>query len=111
MTRSSQHEQWVRDCRKEEFRELLANLASMNDVLLRSQAAIHFSSAVPHEEWMAIQRKVHNAMISCIYVRRDLKGIEATSKFNAITVDPATIGKSVLGIAVLIAEIAAVAAK
>jgi hypothetical protein len=88
LTRSWQHKQWMLDCRKEEFRELIASLTSVAIAIVIYKEARDANSARAKDCLHAIldkQHEVYNVIASRIYIAKDIKDLKIMDRYIALS--------------------------
>jgi hypothetical protein len=88
LTRSWQREQWLLDCSKDEFRELIASLTSAAIAIVIYKEARDAKSDRAKECLLAVldtQHSVYRVVASRIYIARDLKDLKVMDRYVAIS--------------------------
>ena len=114
LTRSSQHQQWLRDNRKEEFREALL---AISDVTIELMTYIHShgtTHAQPQSIYLDSQRAAQKILTSRIFIAAELQSSDIVGRFLKIDEEIRKSGastESVTKMGILIAEIVKLALK
>jgi hypothetical protein len=84
LTRSSQHEQWLRDCRKQEFKEVVSAMSSL--IIQHMIYAGSQGSDMPQSKQTYLDAYRATSVILCdrIYIHDDLKEGNIPNRFYAI---------------------------
>jgi hypothetical protein len=84
LTKNSQHDQWLRDCRKEEFKGLLATLTKS---WLYISTFDELSGATPEERFgvLTARSDVILAIGVLVYIDKDMSGLDVSNEWkNAV---------------------------
>ena len=84
LTRSSQHRQWLRDNRKQEFKEVVASLAN---VVIEHMIFVHSQgSRLPQseQEHLSSMKVVYQTLAGRIFIHEDLKNVNIPDRFIEI---------------------------
>ena len=84
-TRSTQREQWLRDCRKEEFRELLRALSDHFTILREFERLVHHQTPVERERLTNAEADFFRVVHSRIYIANDVNHLNIKNRWiNAV---------------------------
>lgn len=85
LTRSAHHKQWLRDNRKEEFKELMSALVAPGIELLFFQTMKNTPLAQPLDLWVNARKIAIKTFSDRIYIADDLKKGNLFARYREIT--------------------------
>jgi hypothetical protein len=87
LTRSWQREQWLLDCRKEEFRELISALTAATVEFLVFHTSKGTTTPQPMDVWLDAQKLAYRVIRDRIYIADEVERINVSDRYLKIAKD------------------------
>jgi hypothetical protein len=84
LTRSWQREQWLLDCRKQEFKDLLCVLTKAFAIVKRLGVGIKNSTPENQQLMIETEEEAQAAIRNCIYIRETLESLNVPDRWTGI---------------------------
>lgn len=84
LTRSWQHKQWLLDCRKQEFRELLSAISEAHIDFVVCSTLREKMGHAPWNKFLDAHKRALQIVVDRIYIAEDVKRLRVRERFGAL---------------------------